>query len=42
MLHAIVRERHEQAAKPRDERGKPMSLRDQLMAKIRARRGGVN
>jgi len=31
--------REREAAKPRDEHGRPSSLRGQLMAKIRNRRG---
>lgn len=33
-----IRAQHEEASKPRDERGKPLSVREQLLAKITARR----
>jgi len=36
---AVIREREQQAAKPRDDRGRALSPREVLMDRMNARRG---
>lgn len=39
-LLGYIDKRRRAAARPRDEQGRPASLREQLLARIKARRGG--